>query len=294
MDSIKSLPELTKRIQALSIVPKEQLSILLLWFYDHMNPDKEKLKNGGEPKSIKESIISRSGSCDEYSNIITAFCKSLKIPCFRVEGYVREVDMSLGKLPDAINHAWNAIYLDSGWCLTDFFWCTTWGVGTKNNSSYFKTLNLDYFMSTPQSFLAHHLPADPVFQLQSNPIQAISFFSHESGFDTTIQRMALCNFEDSLKYFEKLNASNRNITTARRAYNYNPNNPNILIIAYFNEAVELYNQKNATSVQLKTSRKYFKSALSLIDKSKEPSVINLKAQSQNGIVNIDKRLSKMK
>jgi hypothetical protein len=177
-----TLSDITKNILSVSSSAREQLQLLLLWSHHHMHADDGRFFNGGFPMSTQQAIQKRTGLCDEYSNIVDEFCKRIKVQCFRVTGYVRYPDFKPGDPLRQTNHAWNFVYVDSSWVACDLFWSTTALDEEGSGPPHFvQRLEPEYFLALPGDFLNHHLPADPVFQFDSQPVKVEAFANNPNG-----------------------------------------------------------------------------------------------------------------
>jgi len=67
----------------------------------------------------------------------------------------------------------------------------------------------------------------------------------------------------------KLSPQSRELQSAIRAYSFNPENPNQLIVVFYNQAVELVNSTKATKTDLIKAKNYFSESKLLIAKSKD-------------------------
>jgi transglutaminase-like putative cysteine protease len=108
-----TMPELVRDITGLSPGKKEQLLLLLLWCDQYMYADSVRFyyKNA-KPLSTDAALKRRISRCYEFSNLLTEFCKAIKVPCLQIEGYVRYRNMKEGVVFEETNHVWNAIYID--------------------------------------------------------------------------------------------------------------------------------------------------------------------------------------
>lgn len=288
---VSSLSDLTSKILSKTTVKKEQLQILLLWVNDHMKPDSIRFFNGGNPLSTSDAFTSRIGLCDEYSNIVSEFCKAINVPNYKVVGYVKYANFKPNDTFTEANHAWNAVYLDSSWVLCDLFWSTVaLLIDKKSEPQLIKRLETNYFLGRPDDFINDHLPADPVFQFSNYPIVLGSFAKKLDGIDREIPKMKYYNYSDSLNLFSKMTESDRMLKIAQHSYQYNKDNPNSLIVESYNFAADILNKKTPTRPELIKAKKYLTSALTVIDASKNEEVKALKENCKSGIMVIDKRL----
>ncbi|MCG3166111.1 MAG: hypothetical protein POELPBGB_01887 [Bacteroidia bacterium] len=290
---IQTLQELAEKISQITLEKREQLQMLLLWSHENMNVDTVRFFNGGSSLTTANAFKNRIGLCDEYSNIVNDFCNQLNIPSLIVDGYVKDASFEQGKPFEEINHTWNAVKIDSSWVLCDLFWSTCVLMTNDSKQSRFeKKLNALYFLSTPDIFIENHLPGDPIFQFDNFPIKVNAFTSSEKT-NLSMERMPYLNYSDSIKILMKLNNRERTIHIAQHAYAYNKNNPNSLISAYYNYGVAVLNNKSSPKQDLLNAKKYFTSALLLIEKSNKIHIIALRESCQKGLEYINKRLSSL-
>jgi tetratricopeptide (TPR) repeat protein len=288
---VSSLSDLTNKILSKTPNQKERLQILLLWFFDNMKADSTRFFQGGNPLSNSEAFSQKIGLCDEYSNIMSQFCKTANIPNYKVAGYVKYSNFNPGDTFTEANHAWNAIYLDSSWILCDMFWSTVALTTDKSEPHFVKRLETNYFLGHPTDFIKDHLPTDPIFQFLNHPIESNSFTKMLEGIDITIPKMKYLNYVDSLDLFSKLSENDRLLKIAQHSYEYNKDNPNDMIAESYNYAVDIINKKTATKQELAKAKKTLTKALAIIDASKNEDIRALKANCNTGITMLDKRLT---
>lgn len=267
--------------------PKEELEILLLWAEKYMNPDIQRFSNGGVTLETNESIKKQTGLCDEYCNILNEFCLKNGIPAIRIEGYVKEQGQGIQKY-DQTNHAWNAVYIDSAWLLCDLFWSTC-QLKTKNgNSAFNRSLDTTYFLNIPSSFIQTHLPADPLFQFSNAPIGINDFINNNT--QSTLSGSPY-NYVDSLSKFLHLNRREQLLQIAENSYLFNHENPNMLIVTYYNYAIDIYNNPNAKNAEMIKAIDFFNKAAVLVKISTIESIRDLANPINQASDNLNQRLA---
>ena len=100
--------------------------------------------------------------CEGYSRLFKALCDHAGIKSEIIYGYAR----TNTNRRFAVNHAWNAVYIDSAWHLLDVTWAS--GVVSFANE-YIRQYNDFYFLTPPDQFIRDHYPEDPQWTLLSNP-----------------------------------------------------------------------------------------------------------------------------
>lgn len=292
LSTIQSLKELAKNISELSSDKKEQLQMLLLWSHQNMFADSIRFFQSGKPLTTMEAFKKRLALCDEFSNIFSDFCRVMKIPCLRIEGYIKYLNFKPGDKFTECNHAWNAVYIDSTWMLCDIFWATNaLRINKYSTAQFIKKLNTKYFIAQPKTFIDTHLPCDPIFQFDNYPIKINAFTAFSDSIDLTMERLAYFNYKDSIKILMKLGTGDRSLRIAQHSYSYNKDNPNFLISEYYNYSVSIVNNKTSTKADLKKVKMYLNSAMSLIDQSDKQDIKALKDSCKKGLNIINRRLN---
>lgn len=292
LSKIQTLQDIARNIAELTTDKKEQLQMLLLWSHHNMFADSIRFFQDGYPLSTAESLKKRIALCDEFSNILTEFCKIMKIPSLRIDGYVRHLNFKPGDKFAECNHAWNAVYIDSTWLLCDILWATNVLVTNISGSTRFvRRLNIKYFLAAPKTFIADHLPCDPVFQFDNYPIKINAFTALSDSIDLKMERLPYLNHNDSLQVLMKLGDNDRTLRIAKHAYQYNKNNPNFLITEYYNYGVSIVNNKTSTKAELKKAKNYFSSAITLTNQSLNQEIRALKDSCEQGLTIISRRLN---
>ncbi len=275
----KNLQDLSGRIGMISSDRTEQLNLLLLWADSSMAPDSARFFYGsGKPMGADEAIEKRRGLCYEYSNILGEFCRLLDIPCFKVEGYVRYYGYKSGDTFRETNHQWNAVKIDSVWKLCDLFWSCVY-LKTKSTDRPYLAKRLDdsHYLADPADFIGGHLPADPVFQFSHFPV-TVNSFMHDLD---SVETLPYVSFTDSIARLASMPEKERELSIARHAYDYNAHNPDILIAAYYNYAVWIFNNSASSGKELKKARAYFVKAQELIPLTQRPHVRALDAHQEH-------------
>ena len=289
LSDIKTVEGLVTKLKPMAANKKESLQLLYFWTYKYMSVDSARFFNPSAPLSVSQSLVMKKGLCEELSNIFSKYCSLTQIPSFKIEGYVRPVDFKPGQAYEEGNHIWNAVFLDSQWYTCDLLWSISQlQVGKKLR--FIKVAKSEYFLADPQTFLPTHLPLAPVFQFSNAPIKMEAFTSMTTGFDKTIPAFSSINYTDSLKVLLATNQRDREIKLAKEAYRYNPNNPNTLIIAAYNQAIAIINRPNASSTDLKKARQYLNLAINHLPKSKKTDFIPL-GECKRALTYVERRIA---
>lgn len=169
-----------------------------------------------EIEKIDKSFRDRLGVCLDYSLILKELCTYFRIPSEIIIGVTKTEIRDLEGDQLLKNHTWNAVQLNGEWKLMD----PTWASGQLNKRMLmtFGTYIDHYFLSDPQDFIKSHFPANPVWQLLDQPIDAKTFSQapsyYPAYFDKEVELSAktngiirLSDYEDYIILFDKLPAS---------------------------------------------------------------------------------------
>lgn len=293
MGTPATLAQLGKKIMDRTPDNKERLRAFLFWTYRNMRPDTMRFFHPGPPLSVQQAFSKREGLCDEYTDLLSSFCKQIGVPCIRIEGYVQE-GHDADDRPKDVNHSWNALFLDGSWWLCDLFWATVVLQAPKEGPKYFdRRLTEKYYLAQPSAFIDDHLPCSPIFQFDPYPITAESFFIKS---DTSVERLPyVVDFLDSISKLQRLEEGPRRVRIAEQAYAYYKGNLDLMIVAHYNYAVDLMAPSTNKSTQtLKTAKKHLLAARSSIPQSHTPSIKALDGECQRALAYIDHTLGQRK
>lgn len=271
----------------------EKLRLFYYWVYKNFTFDTEGFIKNTSYQNLQETLVSHKGLCYEYNKLLEAACKELKIPEYSIEGYVKFYDFAPGQTFNESNHVWHAVYLDDKWLFIDLLWACG-NLHIQNNNYIFKKrLNLEYFLVPPKNFLITHLPADPIWQFENKPLSIVGFTCKTNGIDSSLVGTYI-NYADSIININKLSIHNRQIRSAIRAYDFNNNNPDILITTYYNVAVELISKKSPTKIDLIHAKLYFTKSKTMMSKTKNQEILHLEPECERGIIVSDRKLKEFK
>jgi hypothetical protein len=122
-----------------------------------------------EIKYIDKILRQKKAVCQGYSMLFKKMCDIAGLKSEVVTGYIRTEYYQVGSA-GKLDHAWNAIWIDSAWCLLD----ATWAAGgcAKNDDGKLLSFNKnfkDYYWLTPASdFTRDHYPQSNKWVLLSN------------------------------------------------------------------------------------------------------------------------------
>ena len=122
-----------------------------------------------EEKNLN-TIKSKKGVCQDYSELFSSMCNTIGINTKVVEGIGRDIYRPFRNGPNE-RHAWNAIELNGNWYLVD----CTWGAGVVENGKYIRKIGDGYFLTKPNFFLQNHFPDEEKWQLINDPISKTEF-----------------------------------------------------------------------------------------------------------------------
>jgi len=229
---------------------KDRTRAAFIWIATNLKYDVENMYNAAfyrdKEELVKKILISKRGLCMHYATLYEALLTHMGIKSHIVTGYTRQQ----GQI-DRIAHAWNAVYLDDNWYLSD----ATWGAGYVQNKRFIKEINNDYFLARPAAFAQSHMPFDPLWQFSEHPLNHIDF---TSGKKADKRQSTQFNYLDTLAVFEGQSELDQLKSSLQRAENMQGTNTmvkefkeqsrkeiefyyNQQNMAAYNKAVDYYN-----------------------------------------------------
>ena len=190
---------------------REKLLIIQQWMSENMVYDMEKykqitsqsnkaLKSGAHQKATSlETLIKRKGVCEDFALLFAVIAREIGVDMFVVTG-----SSSRGGA-----HAWCASVIDNEPYLFD----PTWASGSVNEETgeYFKKLNMDYFMVSPDKI--HHIPVDPLWQFSEHPLK---YNQTESDNSVAEKESPYFNWRDTFETYIKMDTLHKAESSFRR------------------------------------------------------------------------------
>jgi transglutaminase/protease-like cytokinesis protein 3 len=130
-------------------------------FYEETDDSSAALPSLDERVAAKV-LYKKIAFCDGYARLFKTLCDHAGIKAEVIHGYARTNTARRF----AVNHTWNAVYIDSSWHLLDVTWASgsvTWA------NEYVKQYNDFYFLTPPVEFINDHYPEDPQWTLMTEP-----------------------------------------------------------------------------------------------------------------------------
>ena len=149
-------------------------------------------------------------------------CSIANIPATIISGYVKT---SLDELPflKYPTHAWNAVQIEDTWHLLD----ATWDSGLLNSTNdFYKKFGEKYYCTSPNKFIANHLPASPQWQLLDCPISIETFQLSTDAILTAIENGNCSAASDTITNYAGLSYHDQLLLKAINAYQFNPTKDN--------------------------------------------------------------------
>jgi Transglutaminase-like superfamily len=184
---VESIPfakadELAKQLAALGKTDHEKVRAIFRWITEHIDynvrifnrnkatpglfyeePDDSTAALPSLDERVAAKVLYKKiAFCDGYSRLFKTLCDHAGIKAEVIHGYARTNTTKRF----AVNHTWNAVYIDSSWHLLD----VTWASGSVSwAGEYIKQYNDFYFLTPPEDFIRDHYPEDPQWTLMSDP-----------------------------------------------------------------------------------------------------------------------------
>ncbi|MEM6378944.1 MAG: transglutaminase domain-containing protein [Bacteroidota bacterium] len=247
LKAVTDVTILSQQITKSAKTDLEKVTNIYQWLIKNINYDQKAYKNGNRRinRSNADILKRKKAICWGYASLFKAMCEAVNIPCEVISGYGKT---TIGQVPDleSPNHAWNAVKIDSNWRLLD----ATWDSGTIGNMSLFEQkFGYTYFLPPANYFIVNHLPANPDWQLLDCPISTVDYRLTADKI-VALAAKTDCEKDNELPQFERLNIHEKRITTATKAYQYNPTKANERELAYAQLDYEAYLTEIAERLQV--------------------------------------------
>lgn len=218
---------------------KEAVRSIFIWVaqnikYDFESVFTEKIKN----QDVETVLKTKKAVCAGYSNLFDALCKKAGIKSRVITGYSKGFGYQPNSRFNISNHSWNAVYIEGKWQLLDVTWASPHAVYSIVSKPV--AINFKYFLSNPADFIKDHLPEDPLWQLLPNAVSLEDFEKNQfdvAGIAVSTQKTAI----DSIAFYDKMDAYNREIFYYERVQAFNKNNKSAtyrLGIAYLYKSLD--------------------------------------------------------
>jgi Transglutaminase-like superfamily len=123
-----------------------------------------------ENKYLKNVIKKGKGVCDGYARLFKKMCDIAGIKSEIISGYTKTKAYQIGNT-GSVNHAWNAVWLDTTYYLLDATWAAggcTEDEGTGKLLSFQKQFDNYYWLTPFNDFARNHYPQDGKWVFEPN------------------------------------------------------------------------------------------------------------------------------
>lgn len=106
----------------------------------------------------EKTLDSKKGVCQDYSALFHIVCDEIGVKCIDILGTSKAHPASIGKLPKAQDHQWNAVKIGNDWKLVDVTWAS--GSVDMQTGKFKPEFNDGYFFTAPEVLFLNHYPDD--------------------------------------------------------------------------------------------------------------------------------------
>ena len=214
-----NLPALTEYLIKPTTNDQEKAYVLFVWLENYLQYDNiAKVLDRRINRSVGDILRRKKGICFDYAILYERLCYFSGLECKRVDGYAF-TDLKQRTLPETPNHSWNAVLIDSTWCLLD----PSWGFIEDEWAHMYKE---DYFLPSPELFILNHLPANPIWQLTSHCISKDLFEKGAISISNALDNGSIKCLTDSLQWYLDLSEDEQSLAEAKMSYEHHPTNGN--------------------------------------------------------------------
>ena len=173
---------LAKQLAALGKTELEKVRAIFRWITEHIDynvrvynrkkttyslfyeePDDSTAALPSLDERVAAKVLNkRIAFCDGYARLFKTLCDHAGIKAEIIHGYGRTGNTRRF----AVNHTWNAVYIDSTWHLLDVTWASGF---ISYGNEYVRHYNDSYFLTPPGEFVKDHYPEDNQWTLMTDP-----------------------------------------------------------------------------------------------------------------------------
>ncbi|WP_212004454.1 transglutaminase domain-containing protein [Chitinophaga sp. HK235] len=132
--------------------------------------DCQRVMQDWENKYLQRILKKKKSVCEGYARLFKKMCNIAGVRCEVVSGYIKTRYYHIGRA-GAVDHAWNAVYLDSSWHMVD----PTWAAGGCDEDenigklqSFEKLFNNYYWQASYSDFHRNHYPEKGQWAFKEN------------------------------------------------------------------------------------------------------------------------------
>jgi len=168
----KSTEGISRFINSHYQTPQEKVTAIFYWLTSHIVYDVAALANMPlyyeKQALISQTLTTRKAVCQGYAEVFQELCAKTGLRSYLITGFVIPKGTTT-----PMSHAWAAAQVNGQWFLFD----PTWGAGVVENGKFIPRVNDRYFMVPPTRMIQTHIPFDPLWQFQSQPLSYHAFIS---------------------------------------------------------------------------------------------------------------------
>ena len=202
--SARTVSSLARFITATFSAESDRARAAFVWVARNIRYDVEDMYvpdlQGEHPISAQQTLDQRHGTCEHYAELFSTLANQVGVLTYVVTGYT--------SLRAPVGHAWCASRIANQWWLMD----PTWAAGYLEKEKFTFRLDNDFFRVAPATFIATHMPFDPLWQLLPAPRTPQQF---QQGTRPTPPSLPFA-FADSVAAYALQSPEQRLRATARR------------------------------------------------------------------------------
>ncbi len=249
---VAKIEVLIQKINTIATNDTQKIMLVAGWMYDHISFDEVKFQQGGNITDYRTVFKTKKGICSDYTSLFAEFCNRLGIKNEIIEGYVQEFEEHKTVFKET-NHAWNVVKLGKEWFHCDLLWMSGGIRKAAGRFIFEKQFNAHMLLTQSQEFVDSHIPADPMWQLSYTPLS----FREMTHVAAPVADIAeIFDYKNAIEKYTALSRLQKSLRFADNAYQYNKDNSRIIVVNYFNAAIDLLNSSKGDKKMVETSRKY--------------------------------------
>ena len=157
-------------------------------------------------EKITKVLEKRKGVCMHFAALFNDICLKSGLRSYLLDGYTKQ-NGTIGK----IAHAWCATQINGQWHMFDPTWESCYRARATGRA-LLETAD-SFYNIPPSTFVASHMPYDPMWQFLEHPITNQDFYD---GKTTGNSEAPVFNYTDSIAAYERLDSAQQCAVATRR------------------------------------------------------------------------------
>ncbi|MEM9835163.1 MAG: transglutaminase domain-containing protein [Bacteroidota bacterium] len=215
--SMADLESLAQCLVTKATTAEDSVRLLAYWVTQNIAYDAVAFQKGEIVRGA-DVLKRRKGVCQDYSELFVALCDAVGIECYLVAGYSKGYGHRPGRPFKRPGHAWNIVKVGNDYAFVDLTWASGALKPSGNRLRYVKRFTPSRILAESADFAKDHLPANPAWQLQEDPMSMETF----AGLPATDRVLPKQDYLEEINLIAALDPIEQRIRDAERGFAFYP------------------------------------------------------------------------